>query len=178
VGRRVESERPFQCSSGCLVSKAGEGLESRFHPQGVSWSRCQLSSNDPETAVLSPVEHLQASGRQPGKPSTTSVGSPALKAGLVHLPKKVTRPAQSEPDNAINIRLPLDRLAAFLSACSFPDGVLPSSTPKNRGLGLNARRIPSTSTTGFHLASWGSAEKKDTLHFLRFKVSFFTRAHR
>jgi hypothetical protein len=36
VGRRVESERPFQCSGGCSVSETAEGLESRFYPQGVS----------------------------------------------------------------------------------------------------------------------------------------------
>jgi hypothetical protein len=46
----------------------------------------------------------------------------------------------------------LVRLAAFLSACSFPDSVLPSSTPKNKGLGLNASCVPSTSTTGRHFA--------------------------
>jgi Flp pilus assembly protein TadB len=89
VGRRVESERPFQYSGGCSVSKAAKGLESCFHPQGIGWGRRQLSSNDALITVLSPVERLHTGGRQPGKPSTTSVGSPAQKAGLVHLPKKV-----------------------------------------------------------------------------------------
>jgi hypothetical protein len=163
------------CSGGCSVSKAAEGLESCFHLQGVGWSLRQLSSNDPEITVLSLVERLHTGGSQPGMPSTTSVGSPAQKAGLVHLLEKVD---QSEPDSAVNIRLPLVRLAAFLSACSFPDSVLPSSTPKNKGLRLNARCIPSTSTTGCYFASWGTAVKKDTLHFLRFKVSFFAQAHR
>jgi hypothetical protein len=135
-----------------------------------------LSSNDPEITVLSPVEHLHTD-RQPGKPSTTSIDSPAQKAGLEHLPEKVARPAPIRTRQRRQLRLPLVRLAAFLSVCSFPDSVLLSSKPKNKGLGLNTRRVPSTSRTGCHFASWGSAEKKETSHYLRFKVSFFARAH-
>jgi hypothetical protein len=132
-----------------------------------------LRSSEPEITVLSPVKCIHTRGRQSGKPSTSSIGSPAQKAGLVHLPEKVARPAP--------IRTPespwLGWLAALLSACSFPDSVLPSSTPKNKGVGLNLIWVPSISTTGCHFASWESAEKENTLHFLRFKFIFLARAH-
>jgi hypothetical protein len=174
VGRRVESERPCQYN-GFTVLKAAEGLESCFHPQGFVWCRRQLSSNDPEITVLTPIERIHTSGRQPGKLSICSIGSPAQKAGLVHLPEKVASPApvSTRQRRQHSTRLALVRLAALLSACSFPDSVLTRPTPKNKGVGLNLSLVPSTSTTGCHCASWGSAEKKDTLHFLRFKVSFF-----
>jgi hypothetical protein len=50
------------------------------------------STKDPEITVLSPIEHIHTRGRQPGEPSTSSLGSPAQKAGLVHLPEKVASP--------------------------------------------------------------------------------------
>jgi hypothetical protein len=56
--------------------------------------------------------------------------------------------------------------------------VLDHFGPFGKGLGLNVSCVPSTSTTGRHFTSWGSAEKKDTSHSLRFEVSLFARAHR